>query len=461
MNRRDFLGAATATATLGAEGAAPRPNILLLHCHDLGQHLHCYGVDAVQTPNLDRLAGEGVLFERSFCSAPQCSPSRASIFTGRYPHSNGVMGLTHADFAWDLNAGERHLGQILSEAGYATCGVGVIHETRSGARRCGFDAYSNASMASAMAEATIARLGDLARSEKPFYVQAGCIEPHRLPPADPLGDEGFIGTHLQPDDSRGVWVPPYLRPTEGTRIELAELQGAVRHMDAQMGRVLQAVDELGLRDKTLVVFTTDHGIALPRAKCSVYEPGLRTSLILRWPVRPGWHGGSRRHEMISNIDDLPTLLEAAGVAAPEAVQGRSFAPLLDGRPYAPREEVFGEITYHDYYDPRRSVRTETHKLIVNFSSAPAFMDPSQSWRPRSDTMTPPNHAMAYHAPFELYDLRSDPWEQNDLAGDPARAPVLDELRRRLRAHMEGTADPLLQGAVTGPLHRRSRNWLTR
>lgn len=458
MNRRNFLGA-TATAVFGQDSAATRPNVLLLHCHDLGQHLHCYGVDTVQTPNLDRLAGDGVLFERSFCTAPQCSPSRASIFTGRYPHSNGVMGLTHADFAWDLNTGERHLGQILKDAGFATCGVGVIHETRSGYQRCGFDEYTNAGMAAAMADATIAKLGELARGGKPFYVQAGCIEPHRLAPADPLGDEGFLGMHIQPDDARGVWVPPYLRATAGTRMELAELQGAVRHMDAQMGRILRAVDELGIRERTLVVFTTDHGIAMPRAKCSVYEPGLRTSLMVRWPGRAGWHGGVRLREMISNIDDVPTLLEATGVAVPPGVQGRSFAALLDGRTYALREEIFSEMTYHDYYDPRRSVRTETHKLIVNFTSAPAFMDPSQSWRPRSDTVTPPNHAMSYHGPFELYDLRSDPWEQTDLAKDPAHAAVLSEMKARLKRHLEATADPILQGAVTGPLHLRSLAWL--
>ena len=460
ITRRAAAAALTSPWLSAAASAASRPNVLLLHCHDLGQHLGCYGVDSVESPNLNRLASQGVLFERNFCTAPQCSPSRASIFTGRYPHSNGVMGLTHADFAWDLNPSEQHLGQLLQKAGYTTHGVGVIHETRSGAKRCGFDNYATETKAQAMADAVVASLRKLAASrEKPFYLQAGCIEPHRLGGPDPTVDQGFLDGRLQPDATRGVQIPPYLRDTAGTRTELAELQGAIRHMDEHMGRILAAVRDLGLEQNTLVVFTTDHGIAMPRAKCSLYEPGLRTSFILRYPGRDGWHGGIRRREMVSNIDLVPTVLDAAAVAVPAAVQGRSLAPLLDGRSYNPRDAIFGEITYHDYYDPRRSVRTESHKLIVNFSSAPAFMDPSQSWRPRSDTVTPPNHALAYHPPCELYELTRDPWEQKDVSADPSHMAALGDLRSRLIAHLRNTQDPILKGAVTGPLHRRAQAWL--
>jgi N-sulfoglucosamine sulfohydrolase len=457
-----------ATATLSgalmarAAAAESRPNVLLLHCHDLGQHLGCYGESTVQSPNLDRLAAEGVRFANHFCSAPQCSPSRASIFTGRYPHSNGVMGLTHADFAWDLHPGERHLGQILSDAGYATAGVGVIHETRSGARRCGLAEYDAATPAVDMATAAIARLREYSKSgSKPFYLQAGCIEPHRLASTNLSADQGFVGAQLKPDKTLGVKVPPYLRDTGGTRIELAELQGAVRHMDEQMGRILTAVSELGLAPNTLVIFTTDHGIAMPRAKCSLYEPGLRTSLIIRYPSRDGWHGGAVHKQLMTNIDELPTILDLLGVPTPAAVQGRSYAALLNGpgASYTPRDLIFGELTYHDYYDPRRSVRNQTHKLIVNFSSAPAFMDPSQSWRPRSDTITPPNHALAYHPAFELYDLSKDPWEQRDVSGDATQTGALSELRRQLISHLKLTKDPILDGAVSGPLHLRSQAWL--
>jgi arylsulfatase A-like enzyme len=452
--------AAISSTLLPGFAASARPNILLLHCHDLGQHLHCYGVESVESPNLDRLAGEGVLFERSFSTAPQCSPSRASIFTGRYPHSNGVMGLTHAEFAWDLNPGELHLGQLLKIAGYATAGIGIIHETRSGGARCGFDDYVAANAAEQMADAAIARLREFAKLPgKPFYLQAGCIEPHRQAGKDPNADQGFLGASLLPDTARGVTVPPHLRDTPGTRTELAELQGAIRHMDAQMGRVIASVRDLGMESNTLVIFTTDHGIAMPRAKCSVYEPGLRTALILSYPGRDGWHGGVRPKEMVSNIDYLPTILEFAALPVSAEVQGRSFAGLLDRKSYTPREMIFGELTYHDYYDPRRSVRTETHKLIVNFSSAPAFMDPSQSWRPRSDTVVPPNHALAYHSPFELYDLTQDPWEQRDISGSPANSGVLTDLRAKLLKHIQDTRDPILEGAVACPLHRKSQAWL--
>lgn len=461
ITRRTAAAALSAPLLRAQSPPVPaRPNIVLLHCHDLGQHLNCYGVDSVQSPNIDRFASEGVLFERSFATAPQCSPSRASIFTGRYPHSNGVMGLTHADFAWDLHTGERHLGQVLKDAGYATAGVGVVHETRSGAVRCGLDQYDRATPAREMADAAIARLTGFSKAAgKPFYLQAGCIEPHRLAPRQADADQDFVGRYLQADGARGVRVPPYLRDTAGTRIELAELQGAVRHMDSQMGRIFAAIRELGLERNTLVIFTTDHGIALPRAKGSLYEPGLQTASIWRYPSRQGWTGGLRQKAMISNLDYLPTILDVAGVPLPEAVQGRSFAGLLDRRAYTAREAIFGELTYHDYYDPRRSVRTESHKLIVNFSSAPAFMDPSQSWRPRSDTVVPPNHALAYHPPFELYDLSRDPWEQTDVAGDAGYAEELKNLRGRLLRHLQETRDPILEGAVTSPLHRRSQAWL--
>ena len=440
-----------------------RPNILLITCHDLGRFLGCYGVSTVRTPALDALAADGVRFERAFCTAPQCSPSRASLFTGRYPHSNGVLGLTHAQFAWDLHPDERHLGQTLRDAGYATALLGIHHESLRAepaavAARCGMDEVVLGGRAEEVADRAVERLGRFAGAGRPFYLQLGFHEPHREPTTGGADREelymGFLGDRLVPDDALGVTVPPYLRDEPRAREELAELQGAIHHVDDAIGRVLAGLRDLGLAEGTLVLVTTDHGLALPRAKCSLYDPGLETALILRLPAR-GWHGGRAIDALVSNVDLFPTLVEVAGLPVAPAVQGRSLLPLLDGAgDYRPRDAIFGEMTYHDYYDPRRCIRTARHKLIVNFSAAPAFMDPSQSWRPRTATVVPPDPALAYHPPVELYDLASDPLEWRNLADDEAH----DVPRRELLAHLGGwmreTGDPLLAGAVTSPLHRR-------
>jgi len=408
-----------------------------------------------------------VRFDRSFCTAPQCSPSRASLFTGRYPHNNGVMGLCHWDFAWDLNPDERHLAGILKDAGYRTSAIGIVHETASKPQRWGLDEWLPVPTEPAV-EATLERLERFSKDGgPPFYIQVGFVEPHRLPnaPGDRTTDMGFLGGRIEPDDTLGVEVPGYLRDTEGTRTELAELQGAVHYVDGQIGRVLDGVKRFGLEDNTLVIFAVDHGVGMPRAKCGLNDPGIEVALIMRLASRDGWHGGRVVTEMISNIDYVPTLMDLLGLPIPERIQGRSFRPLLDGEAYEPHDAVFAEMTYHDYYDPRRCIRTETHKLIANLSMAPAFMDPSQSWRPRSDTVEPPNRALAYHPSLELYDLREDPWELDNLldadntAKDPAVEAVRKDLAARLYRHMVETKDPILQGAVTSPMHRKTQKLL--
>jgi arylsulfatase A-like enzyme len=434
-------------------------NVLAITCHDLGRHLGCYDQPTVQSPNLDALAADGIRFAQAFCTAPSCSPSRAALYTGRYPHSNGVQGLTHGNFGWDLHPEERHLGQVLKDAGYRTTLIGANHEVRHvedepTARRIGMDELIRPRRGVDIADAALARLERFAQAKQPFYLQLGFNEPHRLSAQERSEPDymGFIGDYVEPDDERGIGIPPWLRDTPGTRAEVAELQGAVRYVDQQIGRVFEALRRLELEDDTLVVFMPDHGIALPRSKCSLYGPGIEVALIVRWPGR-GWTGGRLQQELISNVDVFPTILEALGLPVPANVQGRSFRALMDDAPYEPREHIFGEMTYHDYYDPRRCIRTARHNLIVNFTAAPAFMNPSQSWRPRSDTIVPARHPEAYHPVVELFDLTVDPNEQVDLAGRPEHATVQAELLDQLRRWMSETGDALLEGAVTPPMHR--------
>lgn len=449
-----------------------RPNIVLIHCHDLGRHLGLYGAATVNSPNLDRFAADAVVADRMFCSAPQCSPSRSSLFTGRWPHSNGVLGLTHDGFDWDLRDGERHLASWLRDADYRTELIGMHHESRTGpdhqiADRLGFDRVDTGGLADVIVAKTDEALSRLAAAGQPFYLQVGFTEPHRLPgERDAPGVMGFLGDHIEPDSSRGVEVPGWLVDDEPARAEIAELQGAISLMDEAAGRVLARIDELGLADTTITIFTTDHGLALPRAKCSLYDPGLEIAFAIRWPAG-GWTGAEgharRLDQLLVNLDVVPTLLDAAGIDSRKSdIQGRSFRPLLDGQPeaYRARDAIFAELTYHDYYDPRRSIRTDRHKLIINFSSAPTFMDPSQSWYRRCTPKISPAGNLGSHPVAELYDLAADPYELNDLADDPAHAGLRAELQARLGEWMRSTGDPLLDGAVTSPLHLRAVEALT-
>lgn len=445
-----------------------RPSILLITAHDIGRHLGCYGVTTVRTPCLDALAAQGSLVRQAFCSSPSCSPSRSSIFTGRWPHSNGVMGLAHSHFAWDMHDDEQHLASILRGAGYSTVGMGVIHEARR-IERLGFDRINPfppgkpaSSFVNHLAPAACAALTDLAGAGTPFYLQVGFVEPHRV--------RGGFGH--PPDAAQGVHVPPYLVDDADARADLADFQGAIKALDHGVGLLLDTLDRIGAVRDTIVVFTADHGIPFPRAKCSLYDPGLEVAMMMRWPGGP-WRAGAAIDGMVSNVDLLPTLLEEVGIAAPSRVQGLSFAPALRGRPRPSgqpgrpnqsgspgqasspdhtRREIFAEMTYHDYCDPRRCLRTESHKLIVNFTAAPFFMDPSQAWRRRTITTHPDEPAYAYHEPVELYDLHADPGETTNLSGQAEFAAIERSLLDRLHAWMTDTSDPLLHGIPAPPMH---------
>ncbi len=168
------------------------PNILLVHCHDLGQYLGCYGINTAQTAHLDAFAARGVRFENSYCAAPSCSLSRSALFSGRYPHSNGVMGLTHAKFAWDLHPAERHLAQILVEQGFITAAVGVVHETGQGPQRSGYQRYQRGGTAEMTADAAIELLTQFrqaARHRRSAAGRAGAV-------ASPPQDAGFFTDDL-------------------------------------------------------------------------------------------------------------------------------------------------------------------------------------------------------------------------------------------------------------------------
>jgi arylsulfatase A-like enzyme len=428
------------------------PNIIFITCHDLGRHLGCYGRETIPSPNLDRLAAEGVRFANSFCTAPQCSPSRAALHTGLHAHSVGVLGLAHSPFDWYLESAAGHLVTRLHQLGYHTALFGAQHLTRQARLpEMGYAYLSGEERAPRLAQQVQAYLQEMAYQpvdhRQPFYLEIDFTEPHR--PYDWGG--------ATPDDSRGVKLPPYIPDHPHAIAEFAALQGAIRQMDEGAGMVLAALDELGLRENSLVVFTTDHGVAMPRAKCTLYDPGLETVLLMRWPAA-GVVGGHVFAPLISHVDIVPTLLEALGISVPEGeLHGRSFWPLLQDRPYRPNEMIFAEKSFHTAYEPMRGLRTHTHKLILNFETGPTFDVPDDV---RNGAIYPlmRDQATGHRPPVELYDLEQDPQERNNLANRPDTAGLETTLRHHLLHWMETTGDSLLAGPPKSPFYQAAVNW---
>ncbi len=425
---------------------ARRPNILFITSHDLGRHLGCYGQSTVTSPNLDALAAEGVRFANHFGTAPQCSPSRSGLHTGRYPPANGVMGLSHADFAWDLYQDERHAVSYLNDAGYRTALLGIQHVTPD-PERLGYDELlGRRTSAKSIAAGAVDYLARVAEEDDPFYLEVGFFEPHR--PYDHGG--------VQPDAPLGVDLPGYVPECPEAEAEFAALQGAIRALDDAVGTILESLSSLGLEEETWVIFTVDHGIAMPRAKCTLYDPGVETALLMRWPAG-GLTGGQVIAPLISNVDVLPTMLDALDLPVPDRLQGRSFWPLLDPKAgtYAARTEIFVEETFHSFYHPQRAVRTETHKLIAHLEKQPAVEVPGDVIKGDLYLVMAHDLNAQPREPFELYNLETDPWEQENLAGRPEVAGLEAALKATLWRWMMETGDPLVSGPIASPFYTRT------
>jgi arylsulfatase A-like enzyme len=411
-----------------------RPNILQVICHDLGHHVGCLGA-GLSTPAIDGLAADGVLFDTYCCSAAQCSPSRGSIMTGLYPHTNGLIGLAH--IGWEFNEGVRCLPHYLNDFGYETHLFGGQHESARPERvgyqqvhRCGHTAHPAAAAVAAFLRER-ASSGD----RRPFYLNAGFTEPHR-----PYQQEGY-----RSDDPSAVTLLPWLPDRPGIRQDIADLNGLVYAVDDAVGAIRTALADTGLERTTLLILTTDHGLAMPRAKGTCYDPGLRTVLVLRLPGR--FEGGRRISNLLTNCDLMPTLLEFVGAPPAEGTDGRSFLPLLDGGPYEPRESIFAEMTWHDKYNPMRAIRTERWKYIRNFGERPLVYLPLDTYRGLAGQEMREEYYGSRRPQEELYDLQADPLEMINLAGDPAHAGTLVDLRGRVQRWMEETDDILLHGDV--------------
>jgi len=413
----------------------PQPdNVLIVHWHDLGRSLGVYGHPGISSPRLDQLAAEGILFTRAHATAPLCSPSRGSLFTGRYPHSNGLVGLAHHGF--EYRPGVRTLPQILHEHGWYSALFGMQHETSFPAR-LGFHEFDvSNSYCDYVVDRAHEWLTESAPIEQgdPFLLTAGFFETHRPYPHD----------RYEPADITDVEVPDSLPDTPAVRGDLADFYGSITVADAAVGRLLDTLAATGLDQTTWVVFMTDHGAAFPRAKSTLYDAGTGIALIIRPPRRLGL-APSVYDELFSGVDLLPTLLELAGITPGDDIEGLSHAANLIGAENITtevRDHVYTEKTYHDSYDPIRAIRTKKYSYIENYAQRPLLdlpldIEESPSGHAVEPFITAPRPAR------ELYDLIADPMEMTNLLADDTNddaVAVADELAAQLNDWRQKTGD---------------------
>jgi arylsulfatase A-like enzyme len=421
---------------------ADRPNILYLHSHDTGRYVQPYGFD-IPTPNIQKLAEQGVLFRQCCCGGPTCSPSRAALLTGQSAHGSGMIGLAHRGFS--LSQPNQHLVHTLGAAGYSSALIGVQHVTDwrgGGARKVGYDRVVDLEESWDVDEISgRAREFFEGGADEPFFLSVGFVQTHRGYP-EPGPDE----------DERYCRPPDPMPDTSPTRHDMACYKASARVLDRGMGAVVDALDASGHGEETLVICTTDHGIAFPGMKCHLTDHGIGVMLIMRGPG--GFSGGRACDALISQIDLYPTLCELLEIEPPQWLEGTSLMPLIRREAEEVNDAVFSEVTYHAAYEPQRCVRTRRWKYIWRPGEShggrlkPVLPNCDES--PSKDLWMEHGWADREVPEERLYDLVFDPHETHNLANDPDHADVLADMKTRLQKWMEETEDPLLDGPVPAP-----------
>jgi N-sulfoglucosamine sulfohydrolase len=437
----------------GLAGKDSRPNILFIVSEDNGPELGCYGAP-VKTPNLDRLASEGIMFKNAYVTQAGSSPSRASFLTGLYPHQNGQVGLA----TWDYSMYQEdtpNLVNDLKKSGYRTGMIGKLHvlpessfsfdwwEIRgSNFQRNKLDRYANDAYQF------------IKESEAPFYLQVNYPDAHN--PFIPQVD-GHPETVLTGNDVEAL---PYMGLTsDSLRQKTADYYNCIARLDEWIGVLLEKLKESGKYDNTMIVYIGDHGADILRGKRTCYEGGLKIPLIISWS---GGVKNSVYQHLISTIDLYPTFMELSGNPIPSYLPGKSLMKVVKGSMKPVREFLFTEYHVHsnDNPYPQRAVRNKQYKLIYNpvadyenpgynftihhFVNPDDFTDAlgraPQIVRDAYERMRKPPE-------YELYDLKKDPYEFNNLAGNPKYNKILNNLKKALYGWQVATKDPFLDKEI--------------
>ncbi len=429
---------------LGAQERPAKPNILWLIGEDLGPELGCYGTGQVWTPNLDKLAKDGVRYTRAYTVAPVCSASRSAFMTGMYQTTIGAHHhRSHRGDGFKLPDGVRVLTDWLRPAGYFTANVTQL-PAAVGFKGSGKTDWNFSYEGKPFDSAAWADL----KGRQPFYAQVNFQETHRKYHAPKQADPAKVS------------IPPYYPDHPVTRADWAEYLDSATELDRKIGLILKQLEEDGLADSTVVVFFGDHGQSHVRAKQFCYESGLHIPLIIRWPAKfpapKNFAPGTVDTRLLEAIDLTATTLAIAGVPKPEKMQGRVF---LGERAEPERTLAFGARDRCDEtVDRIRTVRDARYRYIRNFMPERPLLQ-GNKYKERSypvwnlikelaaeSKLTPVQAVLA--APRrpeeELYDLEGDPYEIKNLAGVAEHGEALKRLRGELERWIEASND---QGRV--------------
>ncbi|UCE17229.1 MAG: sulfatase [Gemmatimonadota bacterium] len=444
------------TGKLRSEAMSER-NILLLISDDHGiDQTGCYGNTIIQTPNIDRLADEGVRFTHAFTTAASCSPSRSSLLTGLYPHQNGQYGLAHRQHHFSMFDWVETMPTLLKRAKYRTGLIGKLHVEPHSLFHFDYEISSEEIMENRDVSKMAEKAGEFFRqkTQQPFFLLIGYSDPHRLKRKDFGNKQTYPGIVPRSYDPGDVIVPDFLPDIPEVREELADMYESITRLDTGVGMVLKELQNSGQYESTLILYLSDNGIPFPGAKTNLYDAGVRVPLIIRFP------GVKRRYvsaAVISFIDLLPTVLEWTGVSRPEyPLPGRSFLSILDERNPQGWDEVYFSHSFHQVTMnyPMRALRTSRYKYILNLFPELEFpgasdLIASKTWQGIVDRKLEWMGARRVETYLkrpkeELYDIERDPHEVNNLSTDSHSSEILIELRNRLTKMRTNTDDPWLE-----------------
>ena len=379
-----------------------------------------YGNSTIKTPNINKLAEEGVVFDNAFLTTSSCSPSRCSILTGRYPHSTGAPELH-----MPLPANQILFAGELQKAGYYTALAGKYHI---GDPRSEFDSIYGGAVSGCE---NWVRAVQNRPKEKPFFLWLAAKDPHRNYKSNAISE---------PHKPEEVIVPSFLPGADSTRKDLALYYDEISRLDSYLGKVMDELKKQNIDKNTLVIYMTDNGRPFPRCKTRMYDSGIKTPFIVRWP---GKIEKGRTDALISAIDIAPTFCELAGATHTESFQGISFVPILNNYSAETRKYIVGEHNWHDYQAHERAIRNHKYLYIRNtfpeFNASPpadavgslTYIEMIELNREGKLNEFQLDCFIKTRPEEELYDVIKDPFQFNNLANKNIYKNDLMEMRNLL------------------------------